>query len=104
MTDLGPYKMRVELALGTFLRKSKYETVKDAQKAIVDFLMVYLSIGDGFEIPLPPCDVCFGGRKVNVERGSGDEVIACPLCRPRTLRDYSTSELMAEYMRRDGCG
>lgn len=21
-----------------------------------------------------------------------------------TLRDYSTSELMAEYMRRDGCG
>ena len=25
-------------------------------------------------------------------------------CKSGTLKDYSTSELLAEYMRRDGCG
>lgn len=62
MTDLEPYKLRVNLALGTFLRKSKYATVADAQKAIVDFLMVYLSISPGFEVPMPP-DVGVASRE-----------------------------------------
>lgn len=38
------FSIRVSCALGAFLAKNKYATVKDAQKAAVDFLLLYLGV------------------------------------------------------------
>lgn len=47
-----PFRDRITLALRTFLGKTKYTTVQDAQKGMVDFIMVYLETAT--DIPPPP--------------------------------------------------
>jgi len=72
------FKMRMNLAVKEFLAKSRYKTVEDAQKAIVDYIISYVGIGDPTHVPVPADTIvdCGGDYCCTCCSGNCEHVLA----------------------------